>query len=94
MELLNIFQQFGLSGAVIGALFYQNYALIKELRALNDATDKRIDEQATRHNVEREKWLDSVNRMTLAVEKLFEKPCQTVGRFRAGDSVAERRKSL
>ena len=92
MELITVFQEFGLSGAVIGALFYQNWSLIKELRALNDATDRRIDEQANRHNLEREKWLESVNKMTDAIEKLFEKPCQTVGRFRAGESVAERRK--
>jgi hypothetical protein len=91
MELITAFQEFGLSGAVIGALFYQNWSLIKELRALNDATDRRIDEQATRHNAEREKWLASVNRMTDAIEKLFEKPCQTVGRFRIGENVAERR---
>ena len=93
MELFSIFQQFGLDGAVIGALFYQNWSLIKEFRALNEATDKRIDEQANRHNTEREKWSETINRMTDAIEKLFEKPCQTNGRFRIGEHMTERRKN-
>ena len=90
MEFIGIFKEFGLAGVVIGALFYQNWSLIKELRALNDATDKRIDEQSNRHNVEREKWLDSVNRMTDAIERLFEKPCQTSSRNRAVDRMEQK----
>lgn len=56
LELLEIFKEFGLGGVVIGALFYQNIQIMKELRSMNESTDSRLIEQAKRHDEERKEW--------------------------------------
>lgn len=85
MEEIGIFKEFGLSGLVIGALFYQNWSLIKELRAMNESTDRRIDEQSNRHAIERDKINLTLDKLANAFEKLYDKPCQTVNRTRTTD---------
>lgn len=85
MELIGLFKEFGLSGCVIGALFYQNIQIIRELKVMNEQADNRINEQANRHNDERKEWRNALDRFTDALNKLYEKPCQTSNRFRAAD---------
>ena len=51
---LNAFTSYGLSGVVIGALFYSNYVLSKSF-------DKKLTEQSERHQAERDVWLKHLN---------------------------------
>lgn len=91
MELITTFQEFGLSGAVIGALFYQNIQVMRELRSMNEQADKRICEQSDRHNEERKEWRLALNRLSDALDKLYDKPCQTADRRRSSDITVDRR---
>lgn len=63
VELIEVFKEFGLPGVVIGALFYQNIQIMRELRAMNESTDSRLMEQAKQHNEERKEWRASLDRL-------------------------------
>lgn len=90
MEEITAFKDFGFPAVAFGAMWILIKSLIVELRAMNESADKRINEQSNRHNEERKHWQDSVDKMTSAIERLFEKPCQTSSRNRAVDRTEQK----
>jgi len=72
MEPLNIFNQHGLSGLVIGALFVSLWYFIKEIRHLNDSNNQRIDKITATHTEERESWLKAYQDNTDALRRIFD----------------------
>jgi hypothetical protein len=83
-ELL-IFKELGFPALAFGAMWVMSKSLIAELRTMNEASDKRINEQANRHNEERKEWRIAIDRLSETLNKLYDKPCQTNGRLRTGD---------
>jgi len=75
MEIISLFQQFGLSGIVIGALFYTNWNLVKEIKGLNDAHNLRHEQRNELHAEERDKWLDAYKENTEVLRTLAERRC-------------------
>ena len=69
------FGKYGLSGLVIFALFALILLLIKELKAMNESTDKRIDEQSNRHNAERQQWLSQLKEFAEVLRSFSSKRC-------------------
>lgn len=74
-SLLAAFTSYGLGGVVIGALFGLTFLLIKELKLMNETTDKRIDEQSNRHNDERCQWLSQLKDFGEVLRNFSGKPC-------------------
>jgi hypothetical protein len=54
---ISLFSQYGLSGAVIGALFYVVMMFIRELRVINETHNDRHDKRNELHAGERREWL-------------------------------------
>lgn len=64
MELIDIFGKFGLIGVVVGALFVQNFMLLKEIRQIVADSDARIKALSETHATERMQWLEAFRRNT------------------------------
>ncbi len=88
MEELAFFKELGFPALAFGAMWLQNKSLVAEMRAMNDANDKRIIEQADRHAAERDKMNLTLDNLTNTLNKLYDKPCQLSNRV-ARNSVSK-----
>jgi hypothetical protein len=70
VDVLKLFDAYGLSGIVIGALFVSLWLLIKEIRNLNDTSNQRIDAIAENHSQERERWYQAYKENTEVLRQL------------------------
>ena len=75
MEIIGLFQQFGLGGIVIGALFYTNWNLVKEIKGLNEGHNARHEQRNKFHAEERDKWLEAYKENTEVLRTLAERKC-------------------
>lgn len=70
MDVLKLFDTYGLAGIVIGALFVSLWLLIKEIRNLNDTNNQRIDAISENHSQERERWYQAYKENTEVLRQL------------------------
>jgi len=87
---IETFGQYGLSGLVIGALFYSNWLLIKEIKLLGVSHDERHERRNASHALERTEWLEAYKENTEVLRAFSQKRC---GDRETQAQLAERRKS-